>query len=165
MSDNKYYTPSIEELCPEFECDMIDKVHESGFSPVIIGIGEIKYVVKGRSRNMMITESTLKRMIYEDEIRVKYLDQTDIESFEFIEDKDAEPIENVEHIKFEKHRIDKDGRLMNLEFSWMWLNNQPFILISECEENSEDDFEILFQGYCKNKSRLKQILTWTGILK
>ena len=54
---------------------------------------------------------------------------------------------------------------MNLEFSWMWLNDQPFILLSECEKNSEDDFEILFQGYCKNKSHLKLILQWTGIIK
>ena len=109
--------------------------------------------------------SRIEYMIENKTVSVKYIDQTDIESFEFIEDEDASPIENVEHMKFEKHRIDNKGRLMNLEFSWMWLNDQPFILLSECEENSEDDFEILFQGYCKNKSRLKQILQWTGILK
>jgi len=152
--ENKHYTPTFSYIVPGL-------IYETNLEPVIKNGKWVEFEFD--ENNIM---NGIDRLLSKPEtMRVKYLDRVDIESFEFIEDEDASPIENVDHMKFEKHRFDNKGRLMNLEFSWMWLNDQPFILLSECEENSEDDFEILFQGYCKNKSRLKQILQWTKVIK
>ena len=146
----------------------MDKYYTPEFEDISVGL-KYEFNDRGKWLSMDVWYYTdllkLRDSIREDLMRVKYLDQKDIEAFDFMEDEDASPIEGVFHIKFEKHRVDKDGRLMNIELSYMIVNDKPLLVLTECEEQTEEDFEVIYSAFCFNKSEFERLLKRTEIIQ
>jgi len=144
MSDKKYYTPSIEEFHVGFEFEIWD-------------FGFEKYTPQTFDFNL--TNAVSINLGFEDEnirLRVKYLDREDIESFEFVYKKQESQNTDNEKVIYDVY-VNKAGyklfHLKDVEGNTLSVN-----VLTPTGET-------LFSGNIKNKSQLKQILQWTGILK
>lgn len=135
MENNLYYTPTIEEFHIGFECEVLG----------LIGAKEDQRLF---SQPTIISQKELL-LINRLEIRVKYLDQSDIESLGWI-------------VKGENHFIKGDWILLKyddgliiyldyyagkLQHSWMY----------------EDSVKTLFEGTIKNKSELIKLMQQLNI--
>lgn len=163
--EKKYYTPEESEfhLGFEYEVDMRHVFPEEVDSPTWH-----KYKASGMMSAINFDLSLEKGMI-----RVKHLDQEDIESFGFDGDE-------MEMWKDEKHRFlyhkkveTKKGKenvsiLHVPSTSWVLIYFSTGELGSYVWEMPEDKITFtggaVFAGKIKNKSELKRILTQTGVI-
>lgn len=145
----KYYTPSIEELIHagfKFDVQVDPGVwvtfHWTEFS-------HIGAILKGQhtgSKEWCIAEKWKSN-----DVRVKYLDRKDIESFEwmFVEKRDS----RITGREISLYQLGEDGTIF-IEY-----NTGTHLLLIDFDGKN------VFLGTIKNKSQLKQILQWTRILK
>lgn len=142
MSDSRYYTPSIEEFHVGFEYE---------FQTLK---GWEKKTFNANDGGYYNNVSEIQEGLSEENIRVKYLDREDIESlgFEFFE-----PPEGKTKID-DYFRMTKTYPQGKIEYRLRTIGDWTSIW-------SEDTNDTYFDGTIKNKSQLKQILQWTGILK
>ena len=132
MEDNKYYYPDISEFHVNFEYeyrqDIYNKWEEVACDLICDDL------------------STIRENIKNELIRVKYLDQEDIESLEF-------------------NKIDKDiyekriGTWRGLDNQWLYIGVRRTLLITVGKESDFLNSKPVFTGYVKNKSELKKVLT------
>lgn len=120
--ENKYYTPSIEEFHVGFEYEVYDRLHN----------------IWNKENNFFLQQGD-----FDDSIRVKYLDQEDIESLGWIiDDRNSKIL----------YCCVEDGRDIYMDYNI----ESKFCKISLLEED-------LFKGTIKNKSELKFIMQCLGI--
>ena len=163
MENTKYYTPEIEEFCVGFEYEQ--KVKFGWYNSIF---GELNGEYIGEYDNEL---SECYWEIRHNNIRVKYLDKTDIESFGFIN------ILTTGTQRFKKYvnlKQLEDGEWFDyyLFLSLRYFDNTPHITIKkidihtyeeEIEVNDNVKTEYLFQGYVKNKHEFSKILKQLGI--
>ena len=168
MSDNKYYIPELHELHYDFECELSVTTAtspsdtETHWEKITIGDGS-KY-------DQLLRGNLLRRKSFEIEAcRVKYLDRKDIESFsigdiKFRYDNNAEPIPSRKDSLEMPIAYMLDDQLVTGQL-WILYHYEKdnIIWIEYIKDCGGEGF--LFKGYCKNKSQLKQILQWTGIIQ
>lgn len=142
MEDSKYYTPRIEEFHVGFEFE--EEFHAPNWNKLIKPPKDLyEWVHLKLDTSHSISRITSK--IKKSKVRVKYLDQEDIESlgFKFMLDAGVE-------IWFEEQK----------EIYSLYLRNRGSVKITK---KIEEDFIIsLFEGKIKNKSELKKILKQIG---
>lgn len=152
--ETKYYTPTIDEFHVGFEfesCsygqnDWTKRVFESDQFDILSKISN-----SGHSQKVL---------------RVKYLDQEDIESLGWKHDfnDDGEEIPNLR----DKHgyslgfSIDKQSTPLNTAYLLHFFPDK-FLIIDSIVNNGSGREEMLFRGYVKNKSELKQVMRMLGI--
>jgi hypothetical protein len=129
--ENKYYTPEIEEFHVGFEYEIKE-------------YGELflkeKYKLDGSYKNV---ESDLMPLLFDGDIRVKYLDKEDIESLGW---------KHIGSLWF-KHTFGYKLR------KW---KGQSLDIFEESMIDTEDDL-LIFRGDIKNKSELKKLMSQLGI--
>lgn len=148
---NKYYTPEISEFHVGFEYEA--------------------KVPNGEWISICYTELD-KNTIYDVEeklVRTKYLDREDIECFgieeiKFEFDNNSEPIPPRKDSLEMPKAYGLDDQLITGQ-AWILYHYEKdnVIWIEYIKDCSGEGY--LFKGKCKNKSRLKLILQWTGIIK
>lgn len=152
-TNNKYYTPSIEEIHPGLEFELtpfiaMHKVNENSIWHKIIwcvndntGIG------------------TLQRCCETDHIRIKYLDKEDIEELNFHENNTEKKIWYGDGI-FQSSRI--IGPLKYL-LEYFYDEHHLIIHIHNNETMSKNELHQIFNGHIKNKSELKVLFQQLNI--
>lgn len=143
---DKYYTPAIEEFHVGFEYERLSTSGEW-----------TEEVLDYSSISSYAIEDVLEDMSYGDTIRVKYLDQEDIESLGWrqVKDYDDEKVFQIlpdEHDFYELSWFtDEDApHNINIEF---WYETKP--CVSNCDT--------IFRGTLKNKSELKVLIRQLNI--
>lgn len=159
MSENKYYTPKIEEFCKNFEYEYNVTVHYSvtdikqEYKPSVFGsLDNVDSLLTAQA----IKEKTTIFDIIEENInktRVKCLDAEDIESFGF---------ERV--ISTEEGWLHVFENKISLQLQYLSKNNNKNIIQITQVMFDEPSF-MVFWGTIKNKSELKRILEQVGVLK
>lgn len=134
--DNKYYIPEIEEFHIGFAYEYLTN-----------GDDWIKHTISCKTD---LIECILD--LEENNIRVKYLDREDIESFGFVEE--IFKSENVTYLKKDSCVIIIDNLVKNL-----------FIGLIDPYAVPPKKYIALFNGTIKNKSELKRILKQLDIIK
>lgn len=134
---DKYYTPSIEEFHVGFEFEAKNSSHETNFEwekVVVINCDSVTF--GGSDHDYDIYD--FRCGVNEGMVRVKYLDQSDIESFGF-----------------------KIGKLPYQYFK----DNYMLVDLDNNKYSITDlkDDQCLFYGIIKNKSELKVLLKQLGI--
>lgn len=154
--ENKYYTPSIEDLYVGFECETIEgqKITIDKECLKLLLVGELykenpKYdCITHKVGDGSIIMSALRLDI--NHLRVKYLDREDIESLGF---KKEEVDFGELDLKINKNDCDvflKDDLYIRIRYdNYNAYNN--IVIYNECNN-------ILFVGYIKNKSELNKLL-------
>ena len=173
MSDNKYYTPSIEEFYVGFEYEikqLNDKRELVGWVKLIWSAMD----VMEESFTITYEMGKVSKVEGSECYRVKYLDREDIEDFKW------KPIykENLWEKglmlfhKEIKYRGEKHSCLIVYNSRSKWLvitvNDEKAIGFVGEKISKHLDFSVfgsVYAGNCNNSSQLKQILQWTGILK
>lgn len=149
--DTKYYTPEIEEINVGFEYEWRERntndiwtpsKYSIGFDLFDCGSGEVpaSYVFN----NMNDVENPI-------EIRVKYLDQQDIEELGW---KLIVWHKNSGFFSYDKY---------TLEYSDNSIDNTILKNSLHITQNDEGSNIVLFQGYIKNKSELKKLMKQLNI--
>lgn len=145
MKNNKYYTPTIEEFHVGFEYEYLTN-----------GDDQINHTINNKADLVDCIED-----LEENKVRVKHLDQEDIESFRFkftgrtIDD--WYKLEGNFEIPMSNHRN------MQIRLQHDFRTHQGVRIVGyEFDENS--DSETFYRGSCKNKSELKRILTQIKVI-
>jgi len=142
MENNLYYTPTIEEFHIGFEYEKYDNriatYRENNYIPT--NWHKFKYDLKS------IRLSQLGTHLYSKTIRVKYLDQSDIESLGWVEQQDE-----VKYFELSNHRL-------------YWFNS-TIISIDKVfkADNNYVSISQIFRGSCKNISELKKLMQQLNI--
>ncbi len=140
--ENKYYVPTIEEFYVGFECEFKNKMQSSNWETVICDQDMISIVYDRieHSEN------------YKDEIRVKCLDEQDIQDLGFSKTERKPLREDTEsNWRFFEHKHKSDIFIS-------FLPNDNYLIIHGIAEN-------LFKGTIKNKSELKRIMQMLKIIE
>lgn len=139
---NKYYTPDISELYIGFECEIYTPFFDDGCPEPDNYNPWSKEILCERFFRHSFPLDTL--MV--ENIRVKYLDKSDIEECGF-------------------RPIDHDVYELTIGKQYIMLINsiEDNIHLSRSDIKDKDDYTVLFNGNCTNKSKLKQILTMINI--
>jgi hypothetical protein len=144
MEENKlYYTPKKEELHPGFKYEALDPVFK-----VWVAM-EVDTEFNEGSNPLWFP--------MQNNIRVKYLDKSDIESEGFIQ---VGNMSDGEEAEYHKYISDKED-FYTIDKSF---DNQYEICFEECSGNmNQHSNHILFKGTIKNKSELITLLSQLGI--
>jgi len=146
MENNLYYTPTIEEFHIGFEYEKYDNriatYRENNYIPT--NWHKFKYDLKS------IRLSQLPTHLFEKTIRVKYLDQSDIESLRWKQSRDS----NTTEIEFE---LDLGNPLDNLGLQYDTENQ--YLRIHWFGQGDVTRFS----GTIKNKSELKKLMKQLNI--
>lgn len=169
MNNNKYYTPDISEFYVGFEYEELEFIYtDKGWYTA----KEQKWLHKVYKGNDYIESYYLneqvKRSLFTNSIRVKYLDKSDVEELGFEETESM--ISGYDH--FELHPIFKEtnskGKEVDIQkYFGIYVNRKDyrFVLIYGGSFNNAhpntDTYR--FKGIIKNKSELKQVLRMIGI--
>ena len=154
MMEDKYYTPTIEEFHVGFEYYVDNKLY-------IITDVVLKLMLNAITEDTFegkYGQGTLRLNI--DNVRVKYLDQEDIESLGWEHDYNLEPIPNRENDSvFYGYILEQDGGetqylLFHFNDGEVWIEK-----IINCAGQGN-----IFKGQLKNKSELKRVLKQVGVL-
>lgn len=138
---NKYYTPEIEEFYVGFGCEILSSYGwQSGTWPDVLNEDTLTGFDAHNAGIFYATRNA--------SIRVKYLDQEDIESLGFKY--------NNSYDYWYKYV----GQLECLEL--YKYNNDTIKIVYEDSTNEYTKRSFLYQGKCKNKSELKRILKMIG---
>ena len=141
MENNKYYTPTKEELHIGFEVELKSTVTGTKSNDNIeVWIPGTITTLKGFVKALSYLESDL--------IRVKYLNQSDIESLGWKET----CTDYIYTIATNKVQLRYNDTVALLE---MYKENNTFTIMYSCE--------CIFKGTIKNKSELKQLMKWLNI--
>jgi hypothetical protein len=142
MEENKYYTPSIEDLCIGLEYQYFKSN----------GAGDFWLDDKITSFDEIPCDGGVEERLSNGEVRIKYLDKEDVESLGF---KEIEPF--TDNSKFKKPFM-----LRGAECELIFIHNKvnQHSLIKIRHEKGDINY---FCGKIKNKSELKKILKMTGI--
>ena len=143
MSKEIYYTPSIEEFRVGFEFEVYERIsidHRKGgeWTKNICTFGMI---------NQPLNASHLER----DEVRVKHLDQEDIESFGFKEDKSNSTKERY------------NGEMYGKSFGTYGIVLYDTVKVVIYRYDGSREY-VLFTGTIRNKSELEVILKQIGVV-
>ena len=147
--ENKYYTPIIEEFYIGFECEIKNssgKVFDwEQFK--IIGVDDAE--ISNNQMDWSFYDSA--RAINEGQIRVKYLDSSDVESFGWKQSK----------LPWQFHNDNSEFYFFIPEGSTNFeILGKDIICIS-----SKRYDDTIFRGKIKNKSELQQILKMIGVIE
>lgn len=134
IEDNKFYTPNISEFYVGFECEWQCKIRNETWNKQICDVDLLSIVYDQ-------LEHADEEEPFEEQFRVKYLDEEDIEECGF-EKIDAN---KYTHLDNELYFRENTGRVAILK--------QPNYLIPN----------YAFDGTIKNKNELKMILKMLGI--
>jgi len=148
MKENKYYTPEIEEFYVGFEYER--------FIPKSNSTEEECWEKLSMSINYLSLEE-LDNEIIEKEIRVKYLDKEDIESFGF-KHEGGKLIKNYKDYFI--YKVD-NHKQYNLSYTYP---NKILRIDIEDLNMFEESMNYLFQGTIKNKSEFKKLLKQLNII-
>lgn len=132
----KYYTPRIEEFHVGFQYESLDSGNNTWNSVLLtdkIMLQNLVFPLQNKQQGFL---SYINDELNKNNIRVKYLDKEDIESFGFIQT-----------IKDQYYKDDFE----------LLIDDDLFIQIIK-----DDSF--MFQGTIKNKSELKKLLIQLGII-
>ena len=155
MMENKYYVPEIEEFCVGFECEWQPKIRNETWNKQICDV-DLVNIAYDAFEHADYEES------FEEQFRVKYLDQEDIEECGFVyKGKDTahnfiKPIGEVEL---------EDGcccdYLLYIRFRPN-LNNLRIIKVNHHDSTTDIPIDVktecIFSGKIKNKTEFKKIL-------
>lgn len=151
VMENKYYTPSIEEFHVGFEYEYNSNrvwLHELTNGKWFKQTFDFCTTLDGDS-----IPSEVNSMLDRGEIRVKYLNQSDMDSlgFEFMKS---------ENEIFETYLLRGDHYDTSILKS-----PKDFIMVSRAKDLEDSDFKgsVIFNGKIKNKSELKRLLKQLGI--
>jgi hypothetical protein len=142
MEESKFYVPTIEEFHVGFE-------YEQDYDIVLTTLERYESETTWSPKIFKIEDyEFIDHLVIAKFVRVKYLDREDIELLDWVLDEE------------------EDGRMV---FTHKYL---PYIhLFASIQEYStyrhitiSSDTSILFTGNIKNKSRLRSIMDWTGVL-
>jgi hypothetical protein len=148
--DGKYYTPEISEFFVGFEYEELEFVYtDRGWYTK----KEMNWVTKSYKcadyLEMYYLQEKVKRGIYRDVIRCKYLDSQDIVDLGFT---DITPKRYAEELDY------KEAKLFKLdEYTFLFYNLKTHKMVIDNGE-SYGDRNTYFQGYIKNKSELQKLL-------
>ena len=134
--ENNYYTPSIEEFHVGFNYEWKSPLESSGWEPATIEHFDFPMIDHGSG------ECPFEYALENDSIRVKHLDQEDIESLGF---------------KFHKEGWGDESKIFRNNKFEIYSRSFELITIYNFHE------KVLFHGTIKNKSELKQIMGMVGI--
>lgn len=147
--DNKYYIPSIEEFHVGFEYEEL----ASGDRFTSSAHGKWVPLIQDENDFLAVYESysILPELIKDEKLRVKYLDQEDIESLGW----------NYEKLSAgtESYYFTKDEYWMDIDFNF---NGKIWLRIYESQGTVESELNY-FSGFLNNKSELRKLLTQLGI--
>ena len=149
MEENKYYTPSLEEFCIGFEYEQINPV------PIYDNGWRFKITKRIFTKEDIRSTMDLYRItidLQDKDIRVKYLDQQDIEECGFKENGYEEFIMTNSNIKSRYSTICTEVRI---ELYYDYKTKELSILYQP---------EYLFNGTIKNKTELKKLLKQLNIV-
>lgn len=155
----KYYTPKIEEFCVRFECQAFS--HLSG--------GWKDWTVDVFGLQQLLNES-IEDSLDLGHYRVKHLDEKGIRDFGW--DKDI-TYQNQDEVVFMFGGIIGGlKKCHHLTYYLSYYDETLVIRLYNADNEKNTVFEVdgrfvilpIFIGSCKNKSRLKQIMEWTGII-
>lgn len=141
--ENKYYTPTIAEFHVGFECEFKNKMQSNEWEYNVCDTDLISIAFDSHEHEDIDDK-------FEDTFRVKYLDKEDIESFGFIHEGGKMISSAIQYYKSTE----------NYYIDYTTSNNKLKIHNGE----SYEQYESFFQGYIKNKSELKKLLTQLEIL-
>lgn len=172
MSEERYYTPTIDEFYVGFEYQIEDlnddAVSHTWRDQVFDGEETRTYFVEELGRK---------------EMRVKYLDKDDIQSlgfdkfnYTYNKEKNLQAIEDENyshwHRFFESSDADKPAELvLNLQtinpnkayvYIW-WETPEELTVLVNTANNMKYTSDFIFRGFIKNKSELKKLLKQLGI--
>ena len=134
---SKYYTPKIEEFHVGFEYEAM--IANENYD----GNGWMKLIYP---KDPLIGEAISRKLNMED-LRVKYLDQEDIESLGFKY--------NTQGIFPGFIKGDKK----------LYFNTERVLIVRPDSERATAPQRIMFEGKIKNKSELKKVLQMIGVIK
>jgi hypothetical protein len=142
MEESKFYVPTIEEFHVGFE-------YEQDYDIVLTTLERYESETTWSPKIFKIEDyEFIDHLVIAKFVRVKCLDREDIESLDWVLDEE------------------EDGRMI---FTHKYLSY--IRLFASIQEYSTDrhitissDTSILFTGNIKNKSRLRSIMDWTGVL-
>lgn len=147
--EKKYYTPEVEDLCFGMEiqhngCNV--NFEESEYKDDVISIHNINSIAYDLTYNQGGKEQIARN----NSVRVKYLDQEDIESLGFKQI--ANDCFNISNIDY-RGKTNCDLRLL--------VRETILIYVIDTEENNYT----LFTGHIKNKSELSKLMKQLKIMK
>lgn len=155
----KYYTPIIEEFHQGFE---YERWLSSEYTPEKYIKEIFEFVDKDHIWDDDVTNMLACAYNGGDTVRVKYLDQEDIESLGWGNKKST----GVDWYELEGHFEDGWSNYGYWNFLKL-LHDKTLnrIKIIAHEYKSDNDENVLFQGSCKNKSEFKKVMKQLNILK
>jgi hypothetical protein len=149
--ENKYYTPNIEEFHVGFEFEFYNSNGHFVFEA-----GEGWHKAKwGTCPEFRFTDN-MQYFIINGLVRVKYLDVRDIESVGVKEEK-VDPVSFRPFMSDGNDKIEERKTFIKKHIQICWWESIPYSIVII------DNKEIMYQGSCKNLSKLKQILTDIGV--
>lgn len=153
-NQNKYYTPTIEEFHVGFEYERLayDEDPKGKHVTVKYPCEYIEY-----QQRLSALEESLKTPKFG--IRVKYLDQSDIESLGW---EYRSPDWTCPHLLWFTKLNYKSIKSNKTDGNILFNPKDGWVLISE-EYDSSDENKTRFAGYIKNKSELKVLMKQLGI--
>jgi hypothetical protein len=160
MEDNKYYTPELSEFNLTFEYEVLDLVDDTD------GQWEQETFYLNNSHIHLVKYVDIQDDESDYLIRVKYLDQEDIENLGFTYDNNHEPIPYREN--YNKGRIDHKSYAFEMETGieshhyFLTQFNDNIVWIEHAIGCAIQGY--IFKGQIKNKSELKRILNQLEIL-
>ena len=148
--ETKYYTPTLEEFCLGFEYEMEDDDCGKKYwqSTIFNELGILKL-----TQFYPMSFKTLQERINNEEIRVKYLDQSDLEELGWILINEFKTICSYTWSTFTKQNI-KHHELNSIKINYSLkcsFEEDIKIIITKNIDNSSFD---IFNGEIKNKSEL-----------
>lgn len=154
-TEDKYYTPSIEEFFVGFEYEYRNT--SWGYLENTKGRWITEGFIAGNLQDGESEVDEIEALIKEGDVRIKYLDKADIESLDWIHDFNLEPIPNrkIDPVfeGFSLEKGDKQYMLYYFNDHELWIE-----LVVNCSGEG-----YIFKGTVKNKSELIKILKQVGI--
>jgi len=154
MTLNKYYTPEIEEFFHGFEYEVWENSAYTNES-------WIKKIFQFRDNNYIYKDTSFIIAEFEqrgDDIRVKYLDQEDIESLGFTDKPTAV------NQKFSYYKFLKENQVCQITVYWDMNRTERENLIRIFRGTLHHyPYTEIFRGNIKNKSELKKLLKQLNI--
>lgn len=135
--ENKYYTPDLEEFCSGFEYEEWVESYPEGFWTSTYVYGEASHSTPSLQ--------SLRNLIKTENIRTKFLDQSDIESFGF----KCTGV-HVDELEFE---LDEE--------SFLTLDVDGYMRIADYGEGDVTRFS----GVIKNKTEFRKLLKQLNIIE
>lgn len=153
--ENKYYTPNLEEFCSGFEYEEWVESYPEGFWTSTYVYGEASHSTPSLQ--------SLRNLIKTENIRTKFLDQSDIESFGFFGIMSGvfgrQIVNNLQFVK-----PISDNEWCSIDAKLIEHNRHPIESIVITKTINEKT-SIIFDGVIKNRNEFKRILKQLNIIE